>query len=266
MRWLIVALLLVGLAPPASAQGAAVAVSTGTADPDYATAIDLSGSGFQSIPKGHGGIYVLFGWVADPWRPSQGGAAGVTYRYVQDSEAKDNNGFQRFVAFPDSDTASAANGGVIAADGTWRTRIVVPGARFKAADRTGSVTEVDCRQVRCGVITIGAHGVVNPTNETFTPITFAVPRQAPPPPPVPTTTPPAVTTTTEAPTTTTTTTTTTSSTTTTTSSAAPVDVATEPVSGSRSTWIAAVLAGLVVAGGAVVAIRARRRASEGKPE
>ncbi|ACU36804.1 hypothetical protein [Actinosynnema mirum] len=173
-------------APVAHAAGR-VELSTSTADPDYATTIDLRGSGFQSVPNAHGGIYVLFGWVSDAggsWRPSAGGQAGSTYRYVQDSEAKDNNGFQRFVSFPGSDTASSANGGTVSADGSWSTRLVVPGARFPAVDRAGNTTQVDCTQVRCGIITIGAHGVVNPNNETFTPITFAVPAQQQQPAPV----------------------------------------------------------------------------------
>ncbi|OAP20244.1 MULTISPECIES: hypothetical protein [Amycolatopsis] len=166
-----------GLVPvPASAAGASVRLSPAAADPDYATVLTLRGTGFQSIPKGHGGIYVLFGTVSgDRWRPSQGGATGTTYRYVQDSETKDNNGYQRFVAFPGGDTAYAANGGTIAPDGTWSAKLVVPGARFPAADRTGKATTVDCSTVQCGVITVGAHGVVNPENETFTPVTFAVP-------------------------------------------------------------------------------------------
>ncbi|RZQ59905.1 hypothetical protein [Amycolatopsis suaedae] len=183
MRKLATAVAVMALAAPlpASAAGASVAVSPATADPEYATVLTLRGSGFQSISKAYGGVYVFFGWVADgAWRPSQGGSAGATYRYVQDSEAKDNNGFQRFVAFPGSDTESAANGGVVAADGTWSTQLVVPGARFRTADRDGNVVDVDCTKVRCGVITIGAHGVVNTTNETFTPVSFAVPRQAAP--------------------------------------------------------------------------------------
>ncbi|GAA2660844.1 MULTISPECIES: hypothetical protein [Actinosynnema] len=170
-------------APVAHAAGR-VELSTSTADPDYATTIDLRGSGFQSVPNAHGGVYVLFGWVSDPggsWRPSAGGQVGSTYRYVQDSEAKDNNGFQRFVSFPGSDTASSANGGTVSADGSWSTRLVVPGARFPAVDRAGNTTQVDCTLVQCGIITIGAHGVVNPNNETFTPITFAAPNQQPAP-------------------------------------------------------------------------------------
>ncbi|ASR35575.1 hypothetical protein BAY61_11860 [Prauserella marina] len=168
----------------AHAAGATVHVSPGTADPDYATVVDVRGSGFQSVQGGHGGVYVLFGWVSDPaggWQPSQGGAAGSTYKYVQDSESKNNNGFQRYLAFPGSDTGDSANG-VVAADGTWATQLVIPGARFPAVDRAGNTTQVDCTQVRCGVITIGAHGVVSPDNETFTPIDFAAPGQAAPEP------------------------------------------------------------------------------------
>ncbi|MEU3270940.1 hypothetical protein ABZ639_08830 [Saccharomonospora sp. NPDC006951] len=168
----------------AHAAGAAVHVSPGTADPDYATVVELRGSGFQSVRGGHGGVYVLFGWVSDPaggWQPSQGGSAGGTYKYVQDSETRDNNGFQRYLAFPGSDTGDSANG-VVAEDGTWAAQLVIPGARFPAVDRAGNTTQVDCTRVRCGIITIGAHGVVNPDNETFTPVDFAPPEQAAPEP------------------------------------------------------------------------------------
>ncbi|SMC57415.1 hypothetical protein [Kibdelosporangium aridum] len=212
------AVLGLAVATPAYAQGATVSVSPATADPQYATTLTLQGKGFQSVKNGHGGIYVFFGWVSDPdggsWRPSKGGASGATFKYVQDRETKDNNGYQRFVAFPGSDTAASANGGVVAENGTWSTRLNIPGPRFKAADRSGGVSEVDCLKSRCGVITVGAHGVVNANNETFTPISFAVPDQQPAPPPQPkatTTTPPAATTTSLPPTTTTSTSVTTTS-------------------------------------------------------
>lgn len=151
---------------------------TATADPDYATNVTVSGSGFQSIKNGFGGVYVLFGWVDDPsgssWRPSAGGVVGSDYGYVPDSEAKDNAGFQRFVAFPGSDTASAAHA-VMGDDGSWTVDMVIPGSTFQAKDRSGKTTEVDCSQKVCGILTIGAHGVKNANNETFTPITFAAP-------------------------------------------------------------------------------------------
>ncbi|MFD4675520.1 hypothetical protein ACFWNN_37735 [Lentzea sp. NPDC058450] len=207
---------LVFVAPPVQAQGARVAATPASADPEYATTLSLRGSGFQSVKNGYGGIYVFFGWVSEQWRPSQGGASGTTMRYVQDREAKDNNGYQRFISFPGGETEQAANG-VVNADGSWSAQLNVPGARFKTAGRDGAVSEVDCTKVTCGVITIGAHGVVNANNETFTPIRFAVPNQPTQPnPPAQqntTTTQVPTTTTTAVPTTTTTTTTTTETTT-----------------------------------------------------
>lgn len=162
-------------APPAAATSAHVRIAPATADPDYATTLTLSGTGFQSVKGGFGGIYVLFGVVDSNWRPSQGGNSGTDYAYVPDSQNKDNNGFEKFVAFPGSSTLAEANGGVIAADGTWHTTLVVPGARFTGAGTGGGGRKVDCTRERCGVITIGAHGVANSHNETFTPVAFKAP-------------------------------------------------------------------------------------------
>jgi hypothetical protein len=139
----------------------------------YSSTLSVSGRGFQSIQGGHGGIYVWFGTVNGTWRPSKGGTSGVNYKYVPDKESKGNKGFQRFVAFPGSDTASSANGGTISADGSWRVNLVVPGPSFQAVGRNGSVETVDCRKMTCGVITVGAHGVKNANNETFTPVRVA---------------------------------------------------------------------------------------------
>lgn len=163
---------------PALAEGR-VAVSPGTVDPTYSTTLRVSGSGFQSVAGGHGGIYVFFGTVSPGWQPSKGGATGKDYLYVPDSEAKNNQGFQRYVAFPGSDTASSANGGVMSKSGSWSTQLVVPGAEFQAYDRAGNVRTVDCREVTCGVITVGAHGVANGNNETFTPVRVGTTSQQP---------------------------------------------------------------------------------------
>ncbi|QCX28270.1 hypothetical protein [Nocardioides jishulii] len=139
-------------------------------DRTYSTELSVRGKGFQSIKGGHGGIYVWFGTVNGKWRPSQGGKSGVNYVYVPDSESKNNAGFQRYVAFPGSSTASSANGGTMSADGAWSVKLVVPGPTFEAVGRNGKITQVDCRKVTCGVITVGAHGVQNGNNETFTPV------------------------------------------------------------------------------------------------
>lgn len=167
---------LVGWAGPAEA-AARVTIANdegkAVADPSYATTVTVKGRGFQSIKGGFGGIYVLFGTVKAGWQPSKGGITGQEYFYVPDSETKDNKGFQKFVAFPGSDTEYAANGGLLKADGTWSTTMLIPGATFQATDRNGKATTIDCLKVVCGVITIGAHGVANNRNETFTPVKFA---------------------------------------------------------------------------------------------
>ena len=162
---------IVGLSAPASA-AAKVSVS-GTPSVDGESQLSLSGSGFQSVQGGFGGIYVLFGWADDSgsWRPSNGGKTGEDYRYVDDDESNPT-GYQLFVSFPGSSTASAANGGELASDGTWSGTIRIPGARFTTYDRAQNETTVDCTEVQCGIITIGAHGVVNAGNETFTPLDF----------------------------------------------------------------------------------------------
>lgn len=170
---LVVVVALALLGPVLTAHAAARVTVSGTLDPNRASTVRLSGSGFQSVPKAFGGVYVFFGWVSDPsggsWAPSRGGVSGDTYRYVPDAETAQNAGYQRFVAFPGSSTEAEANGGTVAASGTWSTNLVIPGARFKAAD--GGT--VDCTAVQCGIITIGAHGVRNANNETFTPVRFA---------------------------------------------------------------------------------------------
>lgn len=167
-----------GALPPTAADSAArlsVTSSAGTnkASADGATTINVSGSGFQSINKGFGGIYVVFGYVKNQnWQPSKGGKGGKDFLYVADSQTKSNKGYQRFVAFPGSSTAESANGGVIGADGSFKLSMVIPGPTFNAANSAGGTTTVDCREVQCGIITFGAHGVVNGTNEAFQPISF----------------------------------------------------------------------------------------------
>lgn len=145
---------------------------------DAPTTVQVAGTGFQSVAGGFGGIYVLFGWVdeaaGDGWRPSAGGESGVQYRYAVDTQSQENAGYQRFVAFPGSTTSAEANGGEVAEDGTWATDLTIPGATLTALGADGGMVEVDCRQVTCGVITFGAHGVANANNESFTPVTFGV--------------------------------------------------------------------------------------------
>ena len=170
-------------APASAAPAAAPSTASVTVDrvdglpAGEPTSLQVTGSGFQVVTGGFGGLYVLFGWVDDPeggtWRPSQGGVTGTDLRYAVDEAARDNAGHQVFVAFPGSQTAVEANGGTLGEDGSFSTTVAVPGARFAAPDAEGGTSEIDCLQVTCGVLTIGAHGVENATNETFTPVTFA---------------------------------------------------------------------------------------------
>ncbi|KRB79574.1 hypothetical protein ASE01_22840 [Nocardioides sp. Root190] len=148
-----------------------------TADLTYRTALTIKGRGFQSVQGGFGGVYLMFGWVDDPrggsWKPSRGGVTGSDYRYIPDSEnAADNQGYLKFIAFPGSSTASEANA-VLGKGGSFSMKLTVPGPTFQSVDRNGKIVSVDCRKVTCGVITIGAHGVKNAANETFTPVRFA---------------------------------------------------------------------------------------------
>ena len=170
-----------GMAGSQPAQAAARVTATSSlgsavANPDGSTTFQIKGSGFQSIKGGFGGIYLMFGWVGDPsggsWKPSNGGKTGSDLLYVPDSETKDNHGYQKFIAFPGSSTESSANGGEVSAGGNFSVSLVVPGPEFTAQDRNGNSRSVDCLAVQCGIITIGAHGVVNAKNETFTPISF----------------------------------------------------------------------------------------------
>ncbi|MDQ6522063.1 hypothetical protein RB608_00550 [Nocardioides sp. LHD-245] len=176
---LVVALTATTTAPAAAAARITVTNDRGTAaaDSKYRTELTISGSGFQVVKGGFGGVYLMFGWVKDPrgssWKPSKGGVTGSDYRYIPDSEdAANNQGYLKFIAFPGSSTSSEANA-VLGKNGSFKVTLTVPGPTFQSVDRNGKVTTVDCTKVTCGVITVGAHGVKNPSNETFTPVRFS---------------------------------------------------------------------------------------------
>ncbi|AWH91490.1 hypothetical protein [Dietzia lutea] len=145
-----------------SSLGGAVASTSGT------TTFTVSGSGFQAIDGGFGGVYVGFGWVSgSSWGPSNGGVTGRSYDYVPDDQSKNNKGYQSFVAFPGSSTAGEAQG-TMSKDGSFRIQMSVPGPTFTGAGGR----RIDCLTMTCGFFTWGAHGVRNGANETFTPVTF----------------------------------------------------------------------------------------------
>lgn len=142
---------------------------------DGPTTVTLSGSGFQYQPNAPGGVYIFFGAVSDPttnsWAPSQGGRSGETFGYANTS------GALLLAAFQGGSSAEAANA-VIDPNGNWTAQMTIPGSSFASSSgnphegeaRSGAT--IDCLQVQCGIITIGAHGYLNANNESFTPVSF----------------------------------------------------------------------------------------------
>lgn len=165
------ALLAIASAAPAQAAARLSASSSlggAVASSSSATTFTVSGSGYQVIEGGFGGVYVGFGWVnSSNWGPSKGGATGADYDYVPDDQSKNNKGYQAFVAFPGSSTAGEAQG-TMGSDGSFRVQLTVPGPTFTGAGGK----RIDCLKVTCGFFTWGAHGVRNGANESFTPVTF----------------------------------------------------------------------------------------------
>ncbi|WP_449282312.1 hypothetical protein [Leucobacter sp.] len=169
-------LALLAVVSPASAAHAAGRVDVSAAPAvDGSTTVTLTGSGFQYVPNAPGGIYVFFGAVSDPgtnsWAPSQGGRSGSTFGYASAS------GSQLLVGFAGGDSASASTS-LIDANGDWTAQMTIPGAVFDSVSGNPHAGEsqaggrIDCLQVQCGIITIGAHGMVNANNESFTPVAF----------------------------------------------------------------------------------------------
>jgi hypothetical protein len=133
-----------------------------------------------------GGVYLFFGWVqpggqwGPSWRTSTSmtGHFGSTYSYPGEgggAETRDDgSGTIRLVSFTSGGTSGSDTPFHMDADGTWSATLVVRGAVYSWKDEvTGASSQVDCRQVQCGVFTIGAHGVASRPNEVFSPVTFA---------------------------------------------------------------------------------------------
>ncbi len=169
---LLAAMLLMPAGPASAAGSVSVSPAPSASGP---TTVTLSGSGFQYQPNAPGGVYVFFGAVSDPaggsWSPSQGGKSGQSFAYAS------TGGAQLLIAFEGGDSAEAANG-MIRPDGTWSAQMTIPGSTFQAtsgnphAGQSAAGETIDCTVVQCGIITIGAHGMWNANNESFTPISF----------------------------------------------------------------------------------------------
>jgi hypothetical protein len=127
---------------------------------DVTGTVSVTGTGFAKSTN-TSGAYVLFGYLRTA--PSAGGTLGAGYDYLDVQDG------QRFIAWPGAATAGSAN--ALFADGGFTVDGLVVAATFTGA----SGSPVDCLDgtVRCGVLTIGAHGGRDAGLETFTPVYFA---------------------------------------------------------------------------------------------
>jgi LPXTG-motif cell wall-anchored protein len=174
-------------APALAGQGSGdprLAVSNATLPADRVSTVTVTGAGYLVPPHApgvdvFGGVYLFFGWVADPDRfgPSvrnsdnNDGTFGVTYAYPGgggDAGTRDDgSGTMRLISFTAGGESGAATGFHMDEDGDWSTTLRIFGSTFTSEGRS-----YDCQDVQCGVFTIGAHGKASATNEKFTPITF----------------------------------------------------------------------------------------------
>jgi hypothetical protein len=132
-----------------------------------------------------GGIYVFFGWVDQTkkaWGPSArninntDGNFGRTYLYPGEGgsgETREGQSGTSFVSFTASGESGSATEYHMDSNGNWTAPVEVPGAVFTTQVPGGGTKTTDCRQVTCGIFTIGAHGKASATNEKFTPLRFA---------------------------------------------------------------------------------------------
>lgn len=164
--------------PYGASQGKALAGSAAriTVTPGYAlnangdTPITVQGTGFDpgtAAPgEGTGGIYVGFGQLATPtdtesWRRSKGGVSGVGRDF--------NYGAPRFVAAHNTANGAVADA-VMDAQGNWTFSTVLPGKTLASFFDPNAT--MDCVEAQCGVLSFGAHGVINAANEAYTPLYF----------------------------------------------------------------------------------------------
>jgi hypothetical protein len=197
----------VASAPPAAAQScgttqpgvASLSVNTTTLPSDRGSTVVVRGSRYLTglYPCGSsrfGGIYVFFGWVAPggQWGPSHrnatnsNGQYGITYHYPGEGGSgetrDDGSGTLRLVSFTAGGLSGTETPFRMDAAGNWEATLNIAGPVYAWRDIvTGAGNSVDCRVFRCGVYTIGAHGVASASNEQFVPITFT----GPPPPAAP---------------------------------------------------------------------------------
>ena len=153
-----------------NSHGASLKVSPALSLADRGQVVQLEGSGYPTSTNGvtSSGIYVLFGWIdpeaGDSWGRGNGGTSGKTYTYAEDGNPAGT--FQRAVNFPGG--AFESGQPTMDANGNWTMDFTIESSRFTSAHGL----EIDCYDMQCGVITIGAMTEINAEAEVFTPVHF----------------------------------------------------------------------------------------------
>lgn len=133
-----------------------------------------------------GGIYVFFGWVGDgKWGPSNrnsnnnDGVFGYSYLYPGEGgsadtrrEGEEGDNTQLLVSFTAGGESGTSTANHMDDNGDWTATLKILGPTFQTQLNDGTTKTTDCRQVQCGVFSIGAHGKSSATNEKFAPVTF----------------------------------------------------------------------------------------------
>ena len=152
--------------------GASLTVTPAYSLNDTDQKVKLTGKNFPTTNKAgteFGGLYVLFGWVDDgKWRPSEGGRSGSEFTYVEDITVDGNPAgvYQSMVNYPGNTTGPEQP--FMDKNGNFTMDFTIRQSQFTSVhDRT-----IDCYQMQCGIITIGAHGQQSPGGEVFTPVYF----------------------------------------------------------------------------------------------
>ncbi|MBL3698283.1 HtaA domain-containing protein [Leucobacter luti] len=160
-----------GTSTARNAAGAELTVSPAYSLADTGQTVRLEGTGFPTTGSdgtNFGGLYVLFGWV-DPaaganWGPGSGGTSGRTFTYTQDIEPQGT--YQSMVSYPGNTTVPGFP--TLSADGAFEMELPILGSRFESQQGI----DVDCYEMQCGVMLIGAHGKTNALGEVFVPVYF----------------------------------------------------------------------------------------------
>ncbi len=141
-------LALVALGGPVAAAGPSVTVEPNGPLPAGAQTVTVTGSGFDPVGNRGNGVYVVFG----PITPAPG--------YYLDPSV--------YAAFKWVHVTGQASGAEapLAADGSFSTTLDV------TSTFTNPVGPVDCVVVACAVITFGAHGSQDRSQDTCTAVTF----------------------------------------------------------------------------------------------